>query len=72
MSTAALKQTSSGWMNYATAEAVLNRTLTGKQALYIVMKGSTTSSLPYIGNFDSFTWGYQKLRSDYADLELET
>ncbi|MFG1732963.1 GH92 family glycosyl hydrolase [Paenibacillus sp. 843] len=70
--TAALKQTGSGWTNYKTADALLNQTLTGKQNLYIVMKGSTTGSLPYIGNFDSFTWGYHKLRSDYAKLELET
>ncbi|CAH0119953.1 hypothetical protein PAE9249_02462 [Paenibacillus sp. CECT 9249] len=70
--TAALPNTGSGWTNFAISESNLSRTLTGKQTLYIVMKGSTSGSRPYIGNFDRFTWEYQKTRNDYDDLELET
>ncbi|MFE5321689.1 glycoside hydrolase domain-containing protein [Paenibacillus sp. NPDC056579] len=67
-----LLNTGGGWGSYKTAQAQLNKTVTGKQRLVIVMKGITTSSLPYIGNFDKMTFGYQKIRTDFAKLELET
>lgn len=66
-----LPNTGSGWNNYSTATTTLTQTVRGKQDLYVVMRGSTTSSLPYIGNFDRLTWEYQKTRSDFAPLELE-
>ncbi|MCS7463154.1 glycoside hydrolase family 92 protein [Paenibacillus doosanensis] len=67
-----LPNTGSGWGTYKTTQAQLSRTITGKQRLVIVMKGSTTSALPYIGNFDRMTFGYQKIRTDFTKLELET
>ncbi len=67
-----LSNTGGTWGTYITTEAQLNRTVTGTQNLYVVMKGSTTSALPYIGNFDRLTFGYQKIRNDFAALELET
>ncbi|MFC0335659.1 GH92 family glycosyl hydrolase, partial [Paenibacillus sepulcri] len=67
-----LPNTGSGWGTYKTTDAQLNKTLTGKQNLYIVMNGNTTQSLPYIGNFDRFTFDYVKIRNDFAKLELET
>jgi predicted alpha-1,2-mannosidase len=67
-----LPNTGSGWGTYQTTKAQLNRTVTGTHKLYVVMKGSTTSVLPYIGNIDRLTFGYQKVRSDFAKLELET
>ncbi|WP_068787218.1 glycoside hydrolase domain-containing protein [Paenibacillus phocaensis] len=66
-----LLDTGNGWDNYATVTTAFTKTVTGKHDLYVVMKGSTTSSRPYIGNFDRFTWGYQKTRNDFAPLELE-
>ncbi|MEC0329445.1 glycoside hydrolase family 92 protein [Paenibacillus macerans] len=68
--TVALTNTGSSWGTYRTAAANLNTTVTGVQDVYIVLKGTTTGDLPYIGNFDSFT--FDKVRSDYAKLELET
>ncbi|GIO64246.1 glycoside hydrolase domain-containing protein [Paenibacillus cineris] len=70
--TVQLAHTGSGWGTFGTAEAILDRNVTGKQNLYIVMKGSTDSSHPYIGNFDRLTWDHQQIRSDFAKLELET
>ncbi len=67
--TVALTNTGSSWGTYRTASANLNTTVTGVQNVYIVLKGTTTGDLPYIGNFDSFT--FDKIRSDYAPLELE-
>ncbi|RRJ64020.1 carbohydrate-binding protein [Paenibacillus oralis] len=64
-----LAHTGSSWDSYRTASAILNTTVTGVQDVYIVLKGTTTGALPYIGNFDSFT--FDKIRSDYAKLELE-
>lgn len=61
----------SSWSQYSTVTATLTKVITGTQELFIVMKGSTTSTHPFIGNFDRFTWGYQKIRDDYAQLELE-
>ncbi|GLX65746.1 glycoside hydrolase domain-containing protein [Paenibacillus glycanilyticus] len=70
--TISLPNTGSAWGQYKTATADLNTTVKGKQDLYIVMTGSTTSSLLYVGNFDSMTFGYEPVRSDYAKLELES
>ncbi|MBB3109647.1 putative alpha-1,2-mannosidase [Paenibacillus phyllosphaerae] len=72
LGTADLKNTGSGWGTYSTAQAKLSRTVTGAQTLAVVMKGATTSSLPYIGNFDKLTLGYEAVRSDYSKLELES
>ncbi|WP_248930384.1 glycoside hydrolase domain-containing protein [Paenibacillus hamazuiensis] len=66
-----LPNTGSAWGTYKTAKTQLSKTVTGKQKLYVVMKGSTTSSLPYIGNFDRLSFEYQKIRNDFALLELE-
>lgn len=71
LGTVNLSNTGSGWEIYKTAEAQLNKTVAGTQDLYIVMKGSTDSAHPYIGNLDRLTFGYQKVRSDFAKLELE-
>ncbi|WP_044479804.1 GH92 family glycosyl hydrolase, partial [Paenibacillus antibioticophila] len=64
-----LTQTGSGWGTYRTAAAELNTTVKGIQDLYIVLRGTTNSNQPYIGNLDSFT--FDKIRGDYAKLELE-
>ncbi|MCM3781348.1 glycoside hydrolase family 92 protein [Neobacillus mesonae] len=66
-----LTNTDGGWTNYKASTVYFTRTVTEEQDLFIVMKGSTTSTLPYIGNFDRFTWGYQTLRNDFSKLELE-
>ncbi len=63
--------TGSGWGTYAKVKAHLNRTVTGAVDLFVVMKGTTNSSQPYIGNFDQFTLSNEGLRYDYAKLELE-
>ena len=68
----ALPRTGSGWGQYRTQEAMLDTTITGVQDLYIVMKGSTTSNLLYVGNFDSFTMSHVPVRADYAMLEMES
>ncbi|MBO7745073.1 GH92 family glycosyl hydrolase [Paenibacillus sp. MWE-103] len=61
------------WGSYLDTTAKLNRTVTGLQKLYVVMKaGQPTNGLPYIGNFDWFKFGYEKTRADFAKLELET
>ncbi|MGO4107880.1 glycoside hydrolase domain-containing protein [Paenibacillus sp. YAF4_2] len=70
--TVALPTTGSSWGNYSTATADLNTTIKGKQDLYIVFTGSTTLPLLYVGNYDSVTFGYEPVRSDYAKLELES
>lgn len=70
--TIALPNTGTGWGPYKTTEAYFDKTVTGKQNLFIVMKGSTDTGHPYIGNFDKLTWSYQKNRSDYAKVELES
>ncbi|MFC4808882.1 glycoside hydrolase domain-containing protein [Paenibacillus sp. GCM10023250] len=60
------------WGSYLDTTAKLNRTVTGQQKLYVIMKaGQPANGLPYIGNFDWFTFSYEKTRSDYAKLELE-
>ncbi|MFB5762742.1 GH92 family glycosyl hydrolase [Paenibacillus medicaginis] len=69
--TVQLPNTGSGWGTYKTAVANLNKTLTGTQDVYLVMKGSTDSTRLYMGNFDRFTLDYVKIRNDYARLELE-
>ncbi|MDI4647645.1 GH92 family glycosyl hydrolase [Cohnella hashimotonis] len=71
LGTVALPRTGTEWTSYKTADAQFTKTVIGKQTLYIVMHGSTTSGLPYIGNFDRMTFANWKLRSDYAKLELE-
>ncbi|UJF31490.1 GH92 family glycosyl hydrolase [Paenibacillus hexagrammi] len=70
--TLALPNTGTGWGPYQTVAASLSKTITGVQNLYIVMKGSTDSAHRYMGNFDRFTWSYQKTRTDYNKLELES
>lgn len=65
-----LTNSGNGWGTYKTVSAQLNKTVTGLQKVYVVMKGSTTSALPYIGNFDRLT--FAKSRNDFAMLELET
>ncbi|WP_201008711.1 glycoside hydrolase domain-containing protein [Paenibacillus glycanilyticus] len=70
--TVAIPNTGSTWGQYNTATADLNTTIKGKQDLYIVLTGSTTSSLLYVGNYDSLTFGYKPVRSDFAKLELES
>ncbi|WP_275901496.1 carbohydrate-binding protein [Cohnella algarum] len=70
--TVELPATGSDWSTYKTAGVQLSRTLTGTQTLYVVLKGSTTGALPYIGNFDRMTLSYREIRTDYAKLELET
>ncbi|MDO3412604.1 GH92 family glycosyl hydrolase [Saccharibacillus sp. CPCC 101409] len=67
-----LKATGSGWGNYGKATALLSETITGVQNLTVVLRGTATSSLPYIGNFDRMDWSYEKIRADYAALELES
>ncbi|AIQ55858.1 glycoside hydrolase domain-containing protein [Paenibacillus borealis] len=71
LGTLELKNTGAGWTQYKTASGILNRTLTGKQTLFFVLKGSTDSNRPYIANLDKFIWDYQAVRTDYAKLELE-
>lgn len=71
LGTVALKNTGAGWAQYATAEGMLSRTLTGKQTLFAVLKGTTDSARPYVANLDRFIWSYQTIRTDYAKLELE-
>ncbi|MFS0723053.1 GH92 family glycosyl hydrolase [Paenibacillus sp. 1P07SE] len=66
-----LPRTGDSWGSYITHDAVLDTTVTGVHDLYIVMKGSTTGTHPYISNLDSFTLDYLELRDDYAMLELE-
>src|SRR5690606_25355694 len=61
----------SGWGTYKTVESDLITTITGKQDIYLVLLGTTDSNVPYIGNFDSFTFTYEKVRTDFAKLELE-
>ncbi|GAA6397219.1 carbohydrate-binding protein [Solibaculum mannosilyticum] len=46
--------TASSWGTFSTATASLNKTLTGKQEIYLVLKGTTPDGNPYIGNFDYF------------------
>ncbi|MBB6636006.1 glycoside hydrolase domain-containing protein [Cohnella thailandensis] len=70
--TIALPSTGSSWGTYGTATGLLERTIVGTQNVYIVLKGNTSSSLPYIGNFDWLAFDKVDIRSDYADLELET
>lgn len=67
-----LKNTGAGWTQYKAAAGILNRTLTGKQSLFFVLKGSTDSNRPYIANLDKFIWDYQAIRTDYTKLELES
>lgn len=67
-----LPATGSAWGTYQTVTAQLSKPLTGKQKLYVVMKGSTTAALPYIGNLDWMTFSFKNIRSDYGMLELET
>ncbi|MNO13822.1 Endo-1,4-beta-xylanase A precursor [compost metagenome] len=70
LGTVALKNTGGAWGTYTTSGMNLTRTLTGKQDLYLVMKGSTDKDHPYIGNLDRFS--FETIRSDYAKLELES
>ncbi|GJM77558.1 hypothetical protein HMSSN139_00540 [Paenibacillus sp. HMSSN-139] len=65
----ALPQTGSSWDTFRTATANLNTTVTGMKDVYIVLRGTTNGSQPYIGNFDKLI--FDKVRSDYAKLELE-
>jgi|GEM_PF-1409427 alpha-1,2-mannosidase, putative len=67
-----LANTGAGWGHYTTVTADLNTTIKGKQNLYLVLTGSTTKDLPYVGNYDSVKFGYEPVRSDYAKLELES
>lgn len=67
-----LKNTGAGWTQYKAAAGILNRTLTGKQSLFFVLKGSTDGNRPYIANLDKFIWDYQAIRTDYTKLELES
>lgn len=46
--------TGGNWSIYKTVKAKLNKVITGSHNIYIVMKGSTTSSRPYIANLDYF------------------
>lgn len=66
-----LKNNGAGWTQYTTAAGMLNRTLTDKQTLFFVLKGTTDSNRPFIANLDKFIWDYQSFRTDYAKLELE-
>lgn len=56
IATVALPQTGTSWDTYRTATADLNTTVTGLQDVYIVLRGTTNGSQPYIGNFDRFTF----------------
>ncbi|MDQ8735107.1 carbohydrate-binding protein [Paenibacillus sp. LHD-38] len=47
-----LPNTGGSWGAYKTVGAHLDQSLTGKQTICIVLKGSTTSSLLYVGNLD--------------------
>ncbi|MBT2293574.1 glycoside hydrolase family 92 protein [Paenibacillus albidus] len=69
--TIALPNTGSGWGTYKTAGAFLSENVTGIQDLYLVMKGSSDSGHPYMGNFDSFSFRNEPVRTDFAALELE-
>ncbi|SFM26442.1 alpha-1,2-mannosidase, putative [Gracilibacillus orientalis] len=66
-----LENTGDGWGNYTTTTAYLDKVVTGTQDLFVLMKGDTNSSQPYIGNFDSFTLAYEDVRTDFEKLELE-
>lgn len=56
IATVALPQTGTSWDTYRTATADLNTIVTGLQDVYIVLRGTTNGSQPYIGNFDLFTF----------------
>ncbi|MNJ71071.1 Carbohydrate binding module (family 6) [compost metagenome] len=47
-----LPNTGSSWGTYKAAGVNLNKLLSGKQTISVVFKGSTTSSLMYVGNID--------------------
>ncbi|SDX06080.1 glycoside hydrolase domain-containing protein [Paenibacillus sp. CF384] len=69
--TVSLPNTGTGWGHYKSSPmAKLTSTITGMQDVYIVLLGTSTSALPYVGNFDKFTL-YENIRTDYAKLELE-
>lgn len=50
--TVALPATGADWNTYETATATLNQPITGSQQIYLVMKGSTTDTNPFIANLD--------------------
>ncbi|MNI43840.1 Endo-1,4-beta-xylanase A precursor [compost metagenome] len=50
--TVSLPNTGGSWGTYKTAGVALSQKLTGKQNLYVSIKGSTTSALQYVGNLD--------------------
>ncbi|MNC48226.1 Carbohydrate binding module (family 6) [compost metagenome] len=55
LATVNMPATGTSWGNYKTAGSDLKRPLSGEQNICVVFKGSTTSSLNYIGNLDKMT-----------------
>jgi hypothetical protein len=47
-----LPNTGGSWGSYKTAGVKLDQLLSGKQTICVVLKGTTTSSLLYVGNLD--------------------
>ena len=69
IATVSLAQTGSGWGTYGTASVQLKEPVSGLHDVYIVLKGTTNSSQPYIGNLDKMT--FDRVRNDFEALELE-
>ena len=55
LTTIEMPATANNWNTYKTTSAKLNTPYVGIEDLYVVMRGTTTTSLPFIANIDYFT-----------------
>ena len=61
--------TGDNWSIYGTVTGKLDETIKGVQDVYLIMRGTTPDSNPYIANFDWFQFDYQ--RDAYTTIEHE-
>ncbi len=59
--------TANGWGTFVDVEGNLDKTITGQHDVYFIMRGTHTSSLPWIGNFNHFTF----IEGQVAEKEVQ-
>jgi hypothetical protein len=65
--------TASSWGTYKSVSGSLNKTLTGIQDIYLVLKGTTDATFKYIGNFDNASFSLAVVEPDVvAEFENST
>ena len=59
-----LPSTGSNWNTYKTATANVDKTVTGKHTVYVVLRADTSSSNPFVSNIDYFEFAGTIVKTD--------